>query len=430
MNVFLATVLILIYFLIIIWGLLKRERIYQYPFLVSMFSLVFLGPQIIALLNNPGEFVPDSAISRVLLMGCFCAIASWLGYLIPIPKKWLSKAPIKLNQNRLQSIATFYVIVGIIFNFLLFYLPNGNSIGITGQSSGIVTIYIFAMRGFLYVGFPIILMKALVKNTPLNFFLIAFSLCVPFYHAIFLGRRSSAFLLIISIGLSLYFVRRMLPWRSLAIGGIVFALIMNLNIKDYRNILVSGDWKQINNIDYIENANDFLAHGKTLELRNGALLTDLTAKTGRLGWGSLYWDNLVFRFVPGQLIGRDFKKKFQIKNSIEGEHLFSAYGYHKPLGTTPTGIAEAFTQFDYFGAILFALSGFLCKFLYLRSLVWKTALSRVLYINILQNSVLDTVVIGHSWFICAAFTLIIFALPLIILCRQGSSYRNLSYLGS
>ena len=431
MNLLLAFILISLYLLIILWGLAKKERIYQYPFLVNVFSLVFIGPQIVALINSPGIYVTDEAIFRVLLMGCFCALASWFGYQITIPQKWLLKKPLNLNINKLNNWAVIYLIIGIAFNFLILFLPENEGMKINGQSSGMITILIFIMRGFLYIGFPLVLMKSLKKKTISNLILMAFALCIPFYHAIFLGKRSSAFLLIISICLSLYFVQRLLPLRSIAIAAIIFALIMNLNIREYRNMLITKDWQNINSIEFLGNANNYLSQGKILELRNAALMIDLTAKTGRLGWGTLYWDQLVFRFVPGQLIGRELKKKFQIKKSIEGNHLLNAYGYRKPLGTTPTGIGESFTQFDYFGALLYAFSGILCKLLYLRALTWKTPFSRVLYISVLQNSVLDTVVVGHSWFFCAFFTLIVFSVPLVFLCHQVRPHNhNTNYLYS
>ncbi len=431
-NYLLAFVLIVIYILILIWGLNKKDRIYQYPFLVSGFSVVFLLPQIISLINDPGTVVTDAALSRVLFMSILCIGASWIGYQIPIPANWLLKKPTNLNQKYLSGMSFVYVGLGLFFTILLTVLPDGQKIELTGQGSGLLTIIIFMMRGFLYLGFPIILLKIFKSNKTLfsKIIPLLFAISIPLYHAIFWGRRSSTFLLFLSISISLYFTKKFTIGKPLIVAGIILALILNLNISEYRNVLISGEWGQLQDIEYLENTKDYLQDNKILELRNAAVMMDLTTKTGRYGLGTLYWDQFVFQFIPGQLIGREKKDSLMLKKSIRGHHLPLFYNYRKSGGTTATGIGEAFTQFDYFGCLVFAIAGLICKFWWLRSLTWNNTFEQVVYINILQDAVVKSVTIGHSWFFNGLIIIFVFSLPLILICHyQNSATRPKFYKG-
>jgi hypothetical protein len=173
-----------------------------------------------------------------------------------------------------------------------------------------------------------------------------------------------------------------------------------------------------------------MQNNKILELRNAAMMMDLATNTGRYGWGTLYWDQFVFQFIPGQLIGRERKASLMLNKSIRGEHLPLFYNYRKSTGTTATGIGEAFTQFDYFGCLIFALVGFLCKFWWLKSLTWNNTFEQVVYINILQEAVVKSITVGHSWFFNGLIIIFIFSLPLIFICRyKNSAVRPKLYKG-
>jgi hypothetical protein len=62
---------------------------------------------------------------------------------------------------------------------------------------------------------------------------------------------------------------------------------------------------------------------------------------------------LVFGFVPGQIVGREFKEslKFQLTDDAQEA------GFEKSTGTCETGIGEAFMAHGYFGCGLFFVLG-------------------------------------------------------------------------
>lgn len=419
-NDVLIGVLIAICISLVLWGLKKQERIYQFPFLMGGMFFVFIIPQAISLVNN-AKFTstPDTAIQRVLLMSCLCAIASWLGYLIPVPNAWLKDASTSINQDRLKQISAIYVLIGIIFALMIFNLPGEYGRRVTGISTGILTVYVFFLRGFLNIGFPIAVIEAIKKFSLANFILAAIALVVPIYQSFFLGRRSSVAILLLSIALAFYFVRRIFPPRWIVICAIIFALFSTISIKDYRQILITQDWSRLNQINPIENLQTLISdEGSVLELRNAALLIDFVADNGHYGWGTYYWDRLVFFFVPGQFLGTEFKRSLQFNITPGSDELIQTYSYSIPNGSTITGIGEAFIQFDYFGCLLFGASAFFCKWLWYRALLKNNPLDQAIYTNLILGSTVGTLVSGHALFLANIIIIFVFTLPIRFIATE------------
>jgi hypothetical protein len=78
---------------------------------------------------------------------------------------------------------------------------------------------------------------------------------------------------------------------------------------------------------------------------------------------------LVFRYVPAQIFGTDFKESLMLRRSGEGqEREFATMDYTNPVGSTVTGMGDSFQQFGYWGCLFFAGLA-----VFFRSL-WQTAL--------------------------------------------------------
>ena len=399
---------------LVLSGFQKPERVYQYPFLTGGMFLIFIVPQAISLINNSkATSNPESAIQRVLIMSCLCIIASWLGYIIPLPKSWLPTSFLPVNEKRLKWIAMFYVIIGIIFAwFVNQHLGTGIQ-RFSGRATGIVTVLIFFMRGFLNLGFPIVMIAAIKKPSFINSILAIISLIIPVYNAFFLGRRTGIGLLFISIALAFYFVKRKFIPRWLIIVSIIIGMFSIISIRDYRQILANNDWGRLTQINPVENLQTFISNENTvLELRNAAFLIDFTVEHGQYGWGGYYWDRIVFSFVPAQFLGTNFKQSLQLGNQPDTEQLSDAYNYAIPTGSTMTGIGEAFIQFDYFGCLMFAFSAFICKWLWYRALLLNNGIEQSIYISVILSGTVGTVVTGHSYFLVSCISILIFTLPI------------------
>ncbi|NET53987.1 MAG: hypothetical protein F6K09_36800 [Merismopedia sp. SIO2A8] len=181
------------------WGLIRLDRIYQYPFFMGGIFVSFILPQTIALINNPGP-VSQQALERVLLMSCFCAAMCWLGYQLPLNYSFIKKFDISVDSNKLFLGGIVLVLIGYGANFLIFQLPE--AVREETQWTGIITIYAF-FRRLIYPGFTIIILSTLRHPTVAKIILTACAAAIPLQLIIFYGRREATATFVLTIGLSL-----------------------------------------------------------------------------------------------------------------------------------------------------------------------------------------------------------------------------------
>lgn len=394
-----------------IWGFKKKENFYQYPFLIGIFFLILLMPQAASLCIHRADQMSDDTLNRILMMSVLCLIASFLGYKVPIPKKYLLRLPFSMNSEKLLAISKIYVVAGTLISL---FISDNIGYEISGTSTGLFTVLIFFLRGFLYLGMPIVITYSLKNFTLQNFLFSAAALLIPFYQALFLGRRSSLFILIFSILLSIFFVKKILIGRYLVLIGLIFALIINTNIVAYRDYLTTGDVETLRKYDFVNETFTYFDKPKrSLELRNAAFLADYSDSHFAYGFGSFYWDRLVFSFVPAQFLGEDLKSSLQINATPGRDELLETYGYEIPFGTTNTGIGEAFTQFDYAGCLLFAAHGWLCKLVWNRVFFWNSPFLLAVYLNLIQSSTVGVLISGSSIMLVRVINIFIFSIPII-----------------
>lgn len=370
------------------WGLARPERIYQYPFFMGGIFVAFILPQAIALLNSPYDTVNQQALERVLLMSCLCAFMCWLGYQAPSKPSFIKKLDISVDYQKIFYGGIVLVLIAYFSHFLILRLPSA----VRGQTqwTGIVTIYAF-FRNLIYPGFSILLLSTLQRSTVFKLILTAFASVLPLQLIIFAGRREPTATFIITIGLCLYYIRRYIAPRWLVVSLIVIALFANPLTGTYRSIAKTGDWNKLTELQPIEYFQNYVEEAEILELRNAAFLMDAAVQTGKYGYGTDYWNKLVFSFVPAQLVGRDLKNALMVK--LYEYDLNSLYNYRIHTGTTPTGIGDSFIQFDYFGCIFFGLLSYFFKILWISSSRRNILTSQIFYIILLAPSLLS---VTHS----------------------------------
>jgi hypothetical protein len=345
----------------------------------------FILPQAIALSNNPGA-VSQQALERVLLMSCLCAAMCWLGYQLPPSPSFLKKLDISVDSKKLFRGGLFFVLIGYASAFLVSQLPEAARQEST--LSGIITIYAF-FGSLIYPGFTILLLSSLQRPNLAKIIITACAAALPLQTIIFYGRREATATFILTIGLSLYYFRRYVPPRWLALTLIVIALVAIPLTGAYRGIAKTGDWSQLLELRPGENLKVLVEKGKTLELRNAALLMDAAVQTGQYGYGTDYWNSLVFRFVPAQLIGRDFKNALQIKLSKSKQDLQDLYNYTAHTGTTTTGIGDSFVQFDYLGCLFFLILSYLFKSLWSSAIYKNSTVSQIFYVSLVAPALIS-----------------------------------------
>ena len=398
------------------WGLARPERVYQYPFFMGGIFVSFILPQAIALINNPGP-VTQEALERVLLMACLCGAMCWIGYELPPNSSLLRKLDISLDHRKLFFGGIVFVLIGYITAFLIFQLPE--AVRNNSQWTGIITIYAF-FGGLVYPGFTIILLSTLQRPTPAKILLTAISAALPIHAIVLFGRREPTATFILTIGLCLYFFYRYVPPRWLAIAMITVALLVIPLTGDYRSIAKTNNWDRLLDIQPIENLQKFVEKGDVLEFRNAALLIDAASITGRYGYGTDYWNSFIFRFVPAQILGKNFKNALQFKISIVNYNYQILYNYDIPSGSTFTGIADAFVQFNYFGSLFFLVLGHLFKSLWISAIHRYSITSQLFYVSFVTPAMIS-VTHGTTRFPQDLIFYYIFLGALIIYSRQKTS---------
>ncbi|BAZ10110.1 hypothetical protein NIES4071_19240 [Calothrix sp. NIES-4071] len=371
---------------LLVWGVIRIDRIYQYPFFMGSIFTSFLLPQVFSLIANPSQ-VSTEALERVIFISCLCASACWIGYQFKPNKIWLKKLNIIIDDRKLFRAGIALMAEAWFFNFLLSRITI--QLAANGNWTGPATIFIFFVQAG-NIAFAIFLLQTLKRPNFINFTCTALS-GWPILQDVLNGRRQPTMTFIIIIGLSLFLIYRKVPPRWLVISGLlaitIFIPLFGHLRANVWGLIFSGNWQEIQS----ETQRIFTIQqkGDVLELRNAALIIDIAARKGLYGFGAGWWDNIIFQFVPGQLVGFEFKRSIQFNTWPPYiEALSNFYGYTIPIGSTPTAIGDSFMEFGYFGCLAFVLIAYIFKNLWISAVYQKNVFSQILYIALVSPSMI------------------------------------------
>ncbi|MCY6493553.1 hypothetical protein [Leptolyngbya sp. GGD] len=363
------------------WGLDRMSRVYQYPFFMGGIFAAFLVPQALSLYLTK-KLPSETALERVLLMSFLCATASFLSAWLPAPKKPIRLLQQSLSDKKLFQIGLILAAAGLIFS--RWASGTEATVNNRGQLTGLRTI----LSTFTYLSLPgLSILLSLCLKCPTMSRLVAtlFAALGPLQRVVFYGRREVIASLLLTVALTLFFHRGWKPPRSLVVGGVVFALLAIPLAGEYRRISSSGDWSQLWNLDPVGTLQADISNAKDLELEWAALQMDAAVKTGQYGYGVGYWNELVFRFIPGQLVGRDFKSSLMIETqSFNLKKLYD--GFVVNPGLVPTGVCDSFLEFDYFGCLVFLALGYLYKVLWTSATRDNSFVAQLLYVSFIPSA--------------------------------------------
>jgi hypothetical protein len=365
---------------IIGWSMIRLERVYQYPFFMAAIFMSFIVPQANALVNSNSSIVlSQEVIGKVLLYSCLCAAMCWIGYKLYQPNpKWLAKLDIPLDENKLLRTGFILLSVGYICYSILPSLAVET--GANGNLTGPATILLF-FGGVIFIAFPIFLLAAIKQPKFINIAL-AILAALPIIQSVLGGRRQPTIVFLLTIGMVFFLVKNYIPPRWFFLVFIVMAALIipvlgNLR-GDFWTLIFNGDWQSL--ADSTQANFDKLNRGEILELRNAALMIDGADKTNTFGFGTGWWDSVIFQYIPGQIVGFDVKKSFQFGISVD---LQAVYGYNIPNGSTATGMGDSYNQFSYLGCLVFALIGCIFKTLWTSLVYRQSIVSSLLYIGLM-----------------------------------------------
>jgi hypothetical protein len=330
---------------------LSPRRLYEFPnFIAFTFGIVLL-PQAFSLYLS--ETVSDQQKSDLFCMCFLCVAAAFIGYQIQ-PRRFA--LPELLNRRPGESQifwgALLLVVVGSVFDILLASLPEG-----TPWDTGVATIYLFFV-GFMQIGFGISFYAALRYRHPKFWAVAILGSSSSIINAVFQGRRENTALFLMLIASSFFFVRgRCVPRAVIALGMFLAMAIVPI-IGQYRAAAAVDPLHAYKSLDLTEAAHAFKEGNLHPEMIAALWRISDTKEADAYAWGGGYWDELVFRFVPAQIVGMDLKKSLFIGNRIKEYDAAQMYARGYPLGTTITAAGDLFEQFGFFGALVFAVMGY------------------------------------------------------------------------
>lgn len=425
MTWILFSIFILISVKMVLWGLKVPDRAFQFPTLAGATWLLYIGPQALGVLVNPDLLPPravaDGGIEMALVMASLCAGASFLGYV----------GKLNVGHHVRTSSDNFYpgwLFVGggllSTIAMLAFYKLASLAGGIAGYYSvagnyeltwtGLPVAYVFFVK-LIYPGILLCLLSTLTRPTFAKWAIVVFLCMLPLANVVFLGRRTEAALLALTIGIAFYFQRGWTPKRWIMISGFVFGFVMVIVAPAYRTYSQLGaDYSQILEIDP---GNMVLAQvlGKEpTEFHFPVVQLAATQQELEFNYGLGFYNNIIQELVPSLLFGKEFKEQIKIKSTNFHMHMRKNYQWEPIYGWVPTGITDVFRELWFFGAILFFILAKFFRYLWEKS--GESYVAKVFYSTFLPWTLLHVIhgitFIG-SQFIYYSF----FLMPVLMLAR-------------
>ena len=362
----------------------RPALIFEYPYFMAAVFAVFVLPQAYSLVNFPGGVTRED-VDSVLLMCILCLLFAVLGYSLRPSDSMHRMFAQPVDTSRLFITGVGLISVGLLATFLL---PKQEiRMAERGGLTGVTTIYMF-FASLTLPGFAICARLLREKFTRGRLLAVILGALVPLHSIVSGGRREIAVTFALAIGLSAFYNNRKPPSRLLIFGALFFAMIAIPATGIYRGLINQGRAELVTQMRPIENFVDFFSQESVLELRNAAALINSTQIRDSYGWGKGYWNQLVFRFVPAQILSREFKDSLMIgegsSRKIYATEL--ANNYEISAGSTNTGMGDAFEQFGWFGCLFFAVLGMFFKSLWTTSLLRDAVFPQVFYIMVCSSA--------------------------------------------
>lgn len=378
-------VLFWILFGLVAWPLItvikERKRMFEYPAIIAFAFGAFIVPQAISLIRFPGQ-LEESSVDAVLFMGCLCMACAILGYRLSPNAQLRRFFSRPADMNKLFHVGLFFTCCGLYFGWQLSHMEIQFSDfgGMTGKGTIILFFQLLA-----YPGFAICLFCATRKPT---FIKILASLVgsIPLLQAVVAGRREGAALVALILLVALYYEKKfLLPSYAFPLGILMSALIIPAT-GTYRMFAGTGALQAVRQIDFVDNFKRFLNEESILELRNGAALLESTQKSGDYEYGAGYWNHLVFRYVPAQILGERFKESLKIGSEKTVSSGSVGIEYEFATGSTITGMGDSFQQFGWFGCLFFVFMAVIFKSLWVATSRPEAMFARLLYVLTLTSA--------------------------------------------
>jgi hypothetical protein len=279
-----------------------------------------------------------------------------------------------------------------------------------GGMTGIATIYLT----LAFVGRYGAILAAIIFMRAKDWLLLV--LVLPqlwnYYQLFLIGRRGPTGEIMVIICMLLFFYRQWaLPFWLMLLG--VFGMaVFCFNIGTIRATVEQPLSERIEAIRAGDPLDSLTLQGMArdpqfVEVFNAAKFMEAKAQGKNYTYGLHFWNQLVFGYVPAQIVGREFKESLKFTLTDDAEKA----GFEKSTGTCETGIGEAFMAYGYFGCGLFFVLGAFMRW------AWEGAIRKnILHQFVIMLCTLQAVMTFSSqlWaFVNLLVSIALFAGPLL-----------------
>jgi hypothetical protein len=396
-------------------SLRSAERIYE-PLLPM--ATVFLGFVWIQLhgLGQVSWSLPGEGLAKTTFMSLLCLVCFWWGYSRRI-------LPLRLfsgdyDNGRLLLVSFGLTLFGATFYFMISRLPE--ALLQSSQPTGkLVALNFFAQT--LSYGFALACLLWAKFKDKRALLVALFGACFYLDRIILAGRRADAAEFFFIVVLSLFFGRGFKIPRWVMLSVMIAMVLMIQSTGTYRNIASEAGWDapfKIGRIDFIQNLENIFESGGE-EMTNAVYVIESHDLHASFDFGTSHWNQLVFNYVPAQLLGGNFKSHLQFQNVDIAEQYFR---YSAKTGSTLTGMVDSFSSFWYFGAIKFLLVGYLIR------KIWNGAkfgsfVAQIFYMLMITKT-LHVVTHSTQFFLSPWVHMSIFLMPFLLWARLKAKTEN------
>jgi hypothetical protein len=400
------------------WGFTGPNRCLRFASLIGASVAGFILPQVFGAFNSGRLHNFDGGLEMFVLMAVLCMAMALAGDL------WgYNRSHGKLRRladydwRRVTEAALILNAVAIfaaLMNVVVFNEEIARRTHFVGGMSGAGVAVLFFATVHRY-GFALALLLYWERRSILSLAMVLFGAVNYLYIIFALSRRGPAiefvFILLITYALGR---RKHIPALLIALLFVV-GTFWSTAIAEFRTrgeFSVSETMDKFETADFIGSFTNVIEHGG-LEVANGVEVITTTYENQAYEYGKLHWNRLVHAYFPAQIFGAETKQglKFDLDDIAEQANLRRG-----TLGATPTGMADCFTSFGFFGCLKYLAIGFVMGRWYRRA--FQGDLAAQLAFSTLMSGALHTISHGTAWLLNEYIHFALFSYPVLYWARK------------
>jgi hypothetical protein len=416
----------------IVWGLRRPDRTYQFPILFGAAWLLFVVPQAIGVYSSSDITLSraraDGAINLALFMSVLCAACGFLGYLRG-PRT--SRVPQnEVSDGRLFAAGCVLLLIAFVAHFKLVSLSGGYLAHYSTHGNyqlewrGDPVKYVFFVK-LVYPGILFCLLPTLRAPNWKRWAVVLVATSIPVANTLLLARRHEAVALVMIAAISVYFTFGWAPPRLATLTAMLLGGLMIVVAPVYRDFAMLGaDRSRIHEVDLPEEVASVFRGDRYLEFSFCVVQCGATQRSRQFGYGVGFYNGVISSLVPRQVVGSSVKEGLYLPAPDHFATMKQYYGWLPRYGSNPLGMTDAFREFWFFGAAIYYVIGRLFRVLWDRANCPGNVAFQVLYT--LCAPVAMTCVVGNLAGLPASLLLIGMAMVPIAVCTTRPNARSIA----